>query len=1040
TTNAFASHWNTPSNSKVDVLGRTVKTTSRLDNNITDNLVTMKYTYDIRGNQLTVTDALGRRVFTNYYSLANKILATLHIDGGYKFAIADVMGKAITASDTKGSPLLTTYDPTQGAQVYNSYDATHRPRAVWAIDKTSGSTSATIDNTESVTMRQLTFYGDDTGVTDPQSHNLLGKPYKHYDEAGLNQVDDYDFKGNPLQKIRYVISDTTLLHAFDNLGTTGIKCYRANWTGVGISDFPSVLDATVYQSNIEYDALNRSNKITYPADYTDTAGAHRKIVVPSYNRAGALESISMTDMDNTTPINYVKHIAYNAKGQKLLVAWYNGVMMRFAYDPQTFRLARVKAEKYTNPGTYEYDYSSGTTRYDQAYTYDLVGNILGVSDKTPDSGIAGNTEELQRLFEYDALYRLIYADGREDGSTASNLYWTDPPQNTGMTNATSCRIYHQNYTYDKLGNIISLQHVASGNSFTRNYNYNTGNNQTANIKDGSSTTLAYFTYDSNGNQVTANDNRNYEYDFGDKMRSFYVEASGSVTQYTQYLYDSTGSRVKKLVWSSATDYESVTYVDGALEYRVKAIGEKKNYLQIQGGIELRIGAYSDDDMVTNTYAINDYLSSAVIRLKDDGGVYDKEEFYPYGDSSLRTWGKKRYRYTGKEKDQESGLYYYAARYYCCWTGKFQTVDPLTAKFVHQSSYCYADCNPIVKNDPTGMGDPKASPPKSNGNNTQKKAAATGTKGDNKNAGSTNTNNYVIPPPTPFVNINGPAGSTPDIKTNNNIKAPLPASVQPMQEDKQVTRQVMGAAITHSQSEWKALDAAMKEQQENPDVLEADMYGNGVIGPKKTVEANIAAQRQAYNEQVGENIAGGFFGAVGYMAGGDQGSFYGAQLDAVSQGVVVPQIKPMEYPLRVESAPLNTFAQAPYMQEVENVRATYGQNSNFVSTTKNIAYSYGIVNGESYRSVAISGTTQFEGTSSAAPTTRVFSDMNGFHSEALMLEAFTNQYTTNGQTNPSVTGTITIVSERPICDACMQKIKECSKIFPNLTIRYVNGAY
>jgi hypothetical protein len=43
-----------------------------------------------------------------------------------------------------------------------------------------------------------------------------------------------------------------------------------------------------------------------------------------------------------------------------------------------------------------------------------------------------------------------------------------------------------------------------------------------------------------------------------------------------------------------------------------------------------------------------------MRLDTTGSVIDREEFYPYGDSSLRTFTKKRYRYTGKEKDAESG--------------------------------------------------------------------------------------------------------------------------------------------------------------------------------------------------------------------------------------------------------------------------------------------------------------------------------------------------------------------------------------------------
>jgi RHS repeat-associated protein len=81
---------------------------------------------------------------------------------------------------------------------------------------------------------------------------------------------------------------------------------------------------------------------------------------------------------------------------------------------------------------------------------------------------------------------------------------------------------------------------------------------------------------------------------------------------------------------------------------------------------------------------------------------------PFGDSSLRTFTKKRYRYCGKEKDEESGLYYYGARYYMSWVGRFTSCDPLQGEYPNFSTYCYAYNNPINMNDPTGMEGEKAS--------------------------------------------------------------------------------------------------------------------------------------------------------------------------------------------------------------------------------------------------------------------------------------------------------------------------------------------
>ncbi|TVR36675.1 MAG: hypothetical protein EA392_14600 [Cryomorphaceae bacterium] len=59
-------------------------------------------------------------------------------------------------------------------------------------------------------------------------------------------------------------------------------------------------------------------------------------------------------------------------------------------------------------------------------------------------------------------------------------------------------------------------------------------------------------------------------------------------------------------------------------------------------------------MSGDRYKISDQEAPSA-RLATNGTVIDREEHYPFGDSSLRTFSKKRYRYVGKEKDLESGF-------------------------------------------------------------------------------------------------------------------------------------------------------------------------------------------------------------------------------------------------------------------------------------------------------------------------------------------------------------------------------------------------
>lgn len=402
-----------------------------------------------------------------------------------------------------------------------------------------------------------------------------------------------------------------------------------------------------------------------------------------------MEKIRLNNTD------YVTQIGYNAKGQRLLVAFGNGMMTRYVYDSATFRLLRLRSEKFTLSGnTYS---SAGSIAQDTAYSYDAVGNILQTTEATTGCGIGG-TDTLLRNFSYDSLYRLLSATGRENAPT-NTPFWNDSYRSEDKAITTA---YSQHFSYDKVGNILQLQHIGN-NNFTRNFNYNSQNNQLQSIAVGQNTFA--FSYDANGNVVSETSSRIAEFDYANRMRSFKVIASGSITQYTHYLYDGAGNRVKKLT-ITGSNYDSTTYIDGLSEYRTDG-SVTQLLLHITDG-ETRIASVRSGDAFGDStpaikYMLTDHLSSVGVELNTNGGAVSREEYYAYGETSFGSYAKKRYRYCGKERDTESGYYFYNARYYNAWTCKFTAVDPLAGKYAHQSSYCYADCNPVMKNDPSGMG-------------------------------------------------------------------------------------------------------------------------------------------------------------------------------------------------------------------------------------------------------------------------------------------------------------------------------------------------
>lgn len=671
------SHWFTPQSTVVDALGRTVRTTDHIDPTppFAGNIV-MRYEYDIRGNLLEVKDPEGRSVFRYQYGLgqSSQPIYTRHLDSGVSRVFFDALGRTVEGTDAKDARSL------------SIYDATGRPVYGWTKNNAGDTPRLT----------SYVVYGED--APDPEDFNLLGQPWQQYDESGKLETIELDFKGNLISKKRYVIAGATLKGSLDTYET-----YLVDWTGI-----PSILDSNAFRSDSQFDALDRQVRITLPED----VDGNRKELVPSYNKGGALEKVSY---DGT---EYVRHIAYNAKGQRLLIAFGNDVMTRYAYDNRNFRLIRQRSEKYTvvqgtDTVTYSSDISGGNpTRQDDGFNFDLVGNILKILHRDIDCGIGMAPDALDRAFAYDPLYRLSSATGRESSTQNQNDYlYADAPQ-AGSPNASNVRAYTRLYTYDRVGNITRMQQTGT-NAFTRNFVYNPGVNTVERINTGGASLIEDFTYDAVGNQITAGSTRNYVWNAVNRLMAYYNQAgSADPTIYAQYSYDDGGNRISKIVRTGTAVnpiYERTVYIDGVFEYVILEASStyEKNYVHVVDDASriatVRIGTpFPDDIGDAIVYNLENQIGSSAFRLDADGGLIDKEEYYPFGDSSLRTFEKKRYRYVGKEKDWESGLYYYGARYYSPWTCRFISVDPLASSYAQLSPYNYASNSPIGGIDVDGM--------------------------------------------------------------------------------------------------------------------------------------------------------------------------------------------------------------------------------------------------------------------------------------------------------------------------------------------------
>lgn len=709
---APANHHFTPSSIVVDAFGRTVETVARNGMDPSDWFKT-RSTYDIRGNVRTVTDSLNRIAFRYTYDLANRPWRSDSIDGGLRRVVLNALGQTIEQRDGKGSLVL------------RASDLLHRPSRAWARDDAGGV----------VTLRQRMEYGDAGSSTQAEperavmrDRNLLGKLHRYHDEAGLAEVTSVDFKGNVLDKSRRVIADGPLLKVFDQAPDQAwrVTPFQVDWQPgpqQTLSDREGeLLDGNVYQTTARYDAMNRVKLMQFPQDVE----GKRRELRPEYNRAGGLERVWLNDT------LYVDRIVYNAKGQRTLIAYGNGVSTRYAYDPRTFRLKRLRSEHHTKPNDVTYR-TSGEAVQDFGYDYDLTGNIVGIRDRTPGSGFLNNpgaagTEDrvlaqllasgnaLIRRFTYDPIYRLLSATGRECDRPPDGPPWEDHPRCTDLTRA---RSYTERYVYDGVGNLLRLEHHNGTDNFTRAFTVEAANNRVRRMQIGDN---GYdYVFDANGNMRSEATSRHFEWNHGDQMKTFRTQVEGAEpSMYAHYLYDAAGQRVKKLVRKQGGHIEVTHYIDGLFEHH-RWMGQSQagenSRLHVMDDRQrialVRLGAaHPEDKGPAVLFHLSDHLGSANVVLDSSGALVNREEFTSYGETSYGNFARKRYRFTGMERDEENGLSYHTARYYAPWLGKWLSPDP-AGPVDGLNLYCYVANRPTIAVDPSGNEEVTPSPQDSN---------------------------------------------------------------------------------------------------------------------------------------------------------------------------------------------------------------------------------------------------------------------------------------------------------------------------------------
>ena len=481
----------------------------------------------------------------------------------------------------------------------------------------------------------------------------------------------------------------------------------------------------------EYDALNRVTTVITP----DGSIHHTR-----FNDANLIEQMEVDLHGAGLGVTFLSNVDYNARGQRVRIEYGNGATSTYSYDPFTFRLDTMRTTRPAHPDvTASVLFNDATVVQDQRYIYDPVGNITCIEDaaitSTVQAGVATD-------YSYDALYRLIRASGREhSGQTGFALTPKDTSrrdypfvgQRIHPNDLLGIRGYVERYRYDAVGNIMQLIHHAGTDVerpgqtlWQRRHQYALDNNRLlATSLPGDDNALpdyaadggysATYIHDEHGNITGMAHLPLMRWDYADRLSASAQQVTTDGTpEICYYAYDATGARVRTVTETSrGTPKTEHIYLPGYeiyREYAGTAVTQQRQTLHVLDGkkrlaiIDTAAEAAAEP---TVRYQLGNHLGSVRAELDQSAALIGYEEYHPYGTTAFQAGRNatevslKRYRYTGKERDDQSGLSYHGARYYAPWLGRWVSADPLGIRD-GTNVYAYASSNPVGFSDPSGM--------------------------------------------------------------------------------------------------------------------------------------------------------------------------------------------------------------------------------------------------------------------------------------------------------------------------------------------------
>ncbi|WP_432893535.1 RHS repeat domain-containing protein, partial [Treponema putidum] len=502
----------------------------------------------------------------------------------------------------------------------------------------------------------------------------------------------------------------------------------------------------------EADYLGRMQSISYPDG---------EVLTYSYDKGGQLKGV--IGKKGIETYRYVDNILYDEHGQRVYIKYGNGVETRYNYDEKRRWLKDIKTENKDKnlvfqKINYNFDavgnvegYINSSSKYEtsQSYSYDALYQLIkaegthkqyGGINPNPDNPHPSNplhTNKYRQTFAFDIIGNMT------NKSSTTNI------QGGSISSDDTKLNYELDYEYDSK---YAHRLIRAG---TRYYRYDANGNITAE-KDGPFTEKEEFTFTysyfeehdvygvdygfdleppeddpanlESGGTTSTTPTGGYRRDYTWNERNLLIKSDDKLNTVI-YRYGDDGRRALKFTQQSNSE---TLYFNNF--YSVHQVAHEPNHehglrvsKHIFVGNSRLVTAMTHADNHGDTteqtekryYYHADHLQSAQFITNARGEQYEHIEYTPYGELWIEETApgidKLPFRFTGKELDEETGLYYYGARYLDPKYSRWLSGDPALNDYMAGSSvgeggiyntvnfnvYHYGGNNPVKYIDPTG---------------------------------------------------------------------------------------------------------------------------------------------------------------------------------------------------------------------------------------------------------------------------------------------------------------------------------------------------